>query len=83
MTVIKKNSSVYFRDLTDFFYNHVFYGISRLTAPALGPPKGHIKFEILLLKIFSLKKKTNHKKTIFSMFLQAINFVELSNHAFK
>ena len=71
----------------------LYNGISRFMAPL--PLKSNCNFEILLAKVFHLKRKTNKifpaitEKSIFSpwenslMFLQTVNFVEISNHAFK
>ena len=59
-------------------------------------PKGNSIFEILLVKVFSLKQKKNQilsstieKKTVLSlqekslMSFYTMNFAELSNHVFK
>ena len=77
-----------------FCYFIMVYQAWRLLDPSA--PRSNNKFEILLVKVFSLKQKSNQmlpvtieKNQILSlqvnslMFLQTINFVEINNHGFK
>ena len=77
-----------------FCYFKMVYQAWRPLDPSA--PRGNNKFEILLVKVFSLKQKSNQmlpvtieKNQILSlqvnslMFLQTTKFVEINNHGFK
>ena len=71
--------------------------ISRFTPPTNSPSKGNSKFEILIVKMFSLKQKTNQmlsetiekinvllfKKTIYGFFGQSITMEKCKTKAIQ